>query len=190
MRSSQKRKTGIGNSIGLFILSCMLVLLFQYLISNYIAMHGPEQTVSIKVEKLMVEKRLLRLQFTMKAASEMKKALIIGCCFVFIISYVGTFDLDREYVRTSVNIKRDMSSENAAADRFPSYKHCGWQMYEISIDPQIGEALADMFYNNSPDWIVLPQAGDLPEYVEGSRDCYYEKSYENDCWKLYHKTVG
>ena len=132
---------------------------------------------------------------------------------MFFGSFFGTFKLDQEYVIKSVNVDHNYAGDVAIADltahipndgtvyawtsqprwymyanKFPSFRYCGWQKELIEIDSSIEDAFVDMFLYNSPEWLVLENASNShPEYIDHCIEIKYSETYNNDYWILYHR---
>lgn len=148
-----------------------------------------------------------------------RKSVAIVCFALFILSFYGTCTLDKDYVNNSRIIIQNNASDQAIvdvsshinddgtvycwtpqprwymyADKFPSNRYCGWQTYQMEIDPSIETELEKMFLYEPPDWLILENSNDeLPHFITESRDKFYKEVYNNDYWILYNKktdTIG
>ena len=141
-------------------------------------------------------------------------SIILSIAFTF--TFQGIYRMDKNYalanIATEKSISPDLSIEDVAshitddgsvycwttqprwymhANKFPSFRHCGWQNDQMAIDASVGEALSEMFLNNPPDWLVLANSNsELPKFVSASRDSFFDEVYRNQYWILYQKKMN
>lgn len=142
-----------------------------------------------------------------------KRVLATAGCIVFLVSFFGIVDLDKNYVVTNVFKAHSSDVDNAITDvskhitddgsvycwteqprwymyanRFPCYRYCGWQTYQMTADSRIKDELSLLFFNYPPDWLVLNTSEEMPDFVLISKNRYFKEVYRNDYWILYRKS--
>ena len=71
------------------------------------------------------------------------------------------------------------------ADLFPCNRYCGWQSHYIRLMPQIAVELQDWFEAQPPRWLVLPEEGEVPVFLEEVIGQEYILRCHNIQYKLY-----
>ncbi len=74
----------------------------------------------------------------------------------------------------------------AYTDTVPYIKYCGWQSHYISLVPEIGEEIEEVFNTNPPRWLVLSkERGELADFLEESLKNDYKFIFSNEKYSLY-----
>lgn len=74
------------------------------------------------------------------------------------------------------------------ADLFPCIKYCGWQNHYIELMPEIEQEMAEYFWQDPPEWLVLPtEEEEMPAFLEEEIDTNYETVYANEAYILMNR---